>query len=58
MLAHQPTQAEIDAAADEAEDDEAIAEYEAKGGISHQAIMAWVESWGTPNELPPPQIGD
>jgi len=58
ILAHQFTQAEIDAAADEAEDDEAMAEYEAKGGISHQAIMAWVESWGTPNELPPPPIGD
>jgi predicted transcriptional regulator len=58
MLAHQPSPAEIEAAADEAEDDEAMAEYEAKGGISHEAIIAWVESWGTPNELPRPQIGD
>ncbi len=57
MLAQQPSPAEIEAA-DEAADDEAMAEYEAKGGISHKAIMAWVESWGTPNELPSPQIGD
>jgi predicted transcriptional regulator len=58
MLAQQPAPAEIDATDDEAADNEAIAEYEAKGGISHEAIMAWVESWGTPNELPSPQIGD
>ena len=45
---------EDDVAADKA----ALAEYEAKGGISHQAVMAWVESWGTEGELPPPSIGD
>ncbi len=58
MLADQLSQAEIDAAADEAEDDEAMAEYEAKGGISHEAMRAWILSWGTPEELPRPQIGD
>ncbi len=25
--------------------------------ISGQAVHAWLESWGTPNELPPPQVG-
>ena len=39
-------------------DDAALAEYEAKGGISHQAVMAWVDSWGTKGELTPPNIGD
>ena len=43
---------------DEAADAQALAEYEAKGGISHQAVMTWVESWGTARELPPPNIGD
>jgi len=58
MLAHQPSQAEIEAAADEAADDEAMAEYDATGGISHEAVMAWIRSWGTEAELPRPKIGD
>ena len=41
-----------------AADDEAMAEYEAKGGISHQAIVDWVRSWGTEDELSPPNVGD
>jgi hypothetical protein len=35
-----------------------MAEYEAKGGISHKAMRAWILSWGAPEELPRPQIGD
>jgi predicted transcriptional regulator len=58
MLAQQLSQAEIDAAADEAEDDEAMADYQAGRVISHKAVMAWIKSWGTPDELPSPQIGD
>jgi predicted transcriptional regulator len=58
MFAHQPSPVELEAAADEAADDEALAEYEAKGGVSHEAIRAWILSWGTPDELPRPQIGD
>ena len=57
MLARQPSPAEIEAA-DEAADDEAMAEYEAKGGISHEAMRAWILSWGTGAELPHPKIGD
>ena len=49
---------EIGSAADEAEDNEALAEYDAKGGISHEAVMAWVRSWATEEELPPPQVGE
>ena len=52
------TEGEAVATDDEAADEEALAEYEAKGGISHQAMMAWVETWGTDGELPPPNIGD
>jgi predicted transcriptional regulator len=58
MLAHQPSQAEIEAAADEAADAEAMADYKAGRVISHKAVMAWIKSWGTPDELPSPQIGD
>lgn len=35
---------------------EAIAEKDAGvSSIEHGRIVAWVESWGTDNELPPPQ---
>ena len=44
-----------DLAAQEAEDAEAIAEFEAHGGIPHEEMKAWLLSWGTPNELPPPR---
>jgi predicted transcriptional regulator len=57
MLHHDPSPSEI-AADNDAADDEAMAEYQAKGGISHEAIMAWVGSWGTVDELPPPNVGD
>lgn len=23
--------------------------------VSHEAVMRWLDSWGTPNELPPPK---
>lgn len=48
--------------ADEVLDAELIAEAEADIAagrvISHEAVMRWVRSWGTENELPPPKIGD
>jgi predicted transcriptional regulator len=25
--------------------------------ISHEAMKAWLLSWGTPDELPPPEVG-
>ena len=29
--------------------------YEATGeAVPHDAVLEWVRSWGTPNELPPP----
>ena len=43
---------------DEAEDDAAEAEFNAKGGVSHEAMRAWILSWGTPGEIPKPLIGD
>ena len=37
---------------------EGIADIEAGRTISHEAVKAWLLSWGTPNELPPPKVGD
>ncbi|MDP1736442.1 MAG: CopG family transcriptional regulator [Caulobacter sp.] len=47
---------------DEAEEGRRIAEADADIAagrvISHEAMMRWVRSWGTPDELPPPQCGE
>jgi len=44
---------------DEAAEERALAEAErdiAEGRvISHEAMRRWLLSWGTPDELPPPQ---
>lgn len=46
------------AAADEAALAEARADIEAGRVISHQAVERWLLSLGTPEELPPPEVGD
>jgi len=47
---------------DEADDVAAVAEgltdIDANRIISHNAMKAWLLSWGTPHELPSPKIGD
>jgi hypothetical protein len=30
----------------------AFAELDAGGGVPHERVVAWLESWGTDNELP------
>ncbi|WP_309627594.1 CopG family transcriptional regulator [Brevundimonas sp.] len=37
---------------------EGLADVAAGRVISHEAMKAWLLSWGTPDELPPPQVGD
>ena len=37
---------------------EALADVAAGRVISQKAMAAWLLSWGTPDELPPPQVGD
>jgi len=49
---------EVDQAAEEAADAEALADLDAGRVISHAAVKRWLESWGTAEELPPPQVGD
>jgi predicted transcriptional regulator len=58
----QPTllaETEAERQAREAEEDrlldEAEAEAERVGTIPFEEVEAWVRSWGTPNELPPPE---
>jgi predicted transcriptional regulator len=46
------------AAADAAAIAEARADIKAGRVISHAAMKRWLLSWGTPDELPPPEIGD
>jgi predicted transcriptional regulator len=45
---------EIDEAAEIAADETALAEAEVKGSVPHEGVRQWLETWGTPNEQPPP----
>ena len=47
-----------DAAAEERALAEAEAQIKAGQFISHKAMIEWLRSWGTPNELPPPKSGE
>lgn len=49
---------EVDQAAEDAADAEALADLDAGRVVSHDAMTRWLSSWGTPDELPPPNIGD
>jgi len=47
-----------DEADDARREAQAVADVEAGRVISHEAMKAWLLSWGKPDELPPPQVGD
>lgn len=49
---------EVDQVAVDAAEAEGLADLEAGRTISWEAVERWLLSWGTPNELPPPQVGD
>lgn len=40
-----------------AADAEALADLKAGRTVSHVAVKAWLQSWGTEAELPPPAAG-
>lgn len=42
----------------DARDRKAMADIEAGRFVSHEAVMRWVRSWGTPNPLPRPKWGE
>lgn len=46
------------AAAAEAAIAEGLGDIEAGRVVSHQAVKTWLLSWGTPDELQPPTVGD
>lgn len=49
---------EIDLDADIAADAEGRSDMEAGRTIRHDAMKAWLLSWGTAGELPTPKVGD
>jgi predicted transcriptional regulator len=49
---------EVDEAADAAAIAAGIADVDADRVVSHEAMKAWLLSWGTPEETPPPETGD
>lgn len=49
---------EIDEEAEERALAEAEADFAAGRVISHEAVVRWLKSWGTPDELPPPKCGE
>jgi predicted transcriptional regulator len=48
---------QIDEVAEERALEEAETAYAAGQVISHEAMTRWLESWGKPDELPPPPVG-
>ncbi len=36
----------------------AMADMDAGLFVTHEAVVRWLKSWGTDNELPPPKCGD
>jgi predicted transcriptional regulator len=36
----------------------AMADIDAGRFVTHEAVVRWLKSWGTENELPPPKCGD
>jgi predicted transcriptional regulator len=61
MKSQQPILSQIHDPHDEAARDRALDEVENQIGrglfITHDAMIAWLRSWGTTNELPPPKCG-
>ena len=42
----------------DARDQKAMADIDAGRFVTHEAVVRWLKSWGTDNELPPPKCGD
>ncbi|HEY0601227.1 CopG family transcriptional regulator [Brevundimonas sp.] len=42
----------------DARERKAMADIDAGRFITHEAVVRWLKSWGTGNELPPPTCGD
>lgn len=42
----------------DARERKAMADIDAGRFVTHEAVVRWLKSWGTDNELPPPKCGD
>jgi predicted transcriptional regulator len=42
----------------DAREQKAMAAIDAGRFVTHEAVVRWLKSWGTENELPPPKCGD
>ncbi|WP_174301853.1 CopG family transcriptional regulator [Caulobacter sp. S45] len=49
---------DVDADAEAAADAEGLADIEAGRTVSGEAVVRWIRSWFTDDELPTPRIGD
>jgi predicted transcriptional regulator len=47
---------EVDEEAEAAADARADADVAAGCVVNHEAMKSWLQSWGTPDELPPPPL--
>ena len=45
---------EIDEDAEAAADAEGLAQLDAGKGVDHAEVVAWLDTWGTPDEKPAP----
>ncbi len=48
---------DVNAEADDAADAEGLADLDAGRVVTHDRMKAWLLSWGTSDELPPPSEG-
>jgi predicted transcriptional regulator len=48
---------QIDRDAEDRALEQAVADIAAGRVVSHQAMLRWLRSWGTQDELPPPECG-
>ncbi len=42
----------------DAREQKAMADMDAGRFVTHEAVVRWLKSWGTADELPPPKCGD
>lgn len=42
----------------DAREQKAMADIDAGRFVTHEAVVRWLKSWGTEDELPPPKCGD
>lgn len=45
---------DVDDEAEAAADAEGLADIEARRVVPHEAVARWLDTWGTPDEAPPP----